>query len=104
MTVSRASWCGRRRGSGVTSGPIITRSVDCISPVGAQVAYGGGVQSANADCPGTLRVHGAGGGGGLTDAGAVFLRVVEPLVGLRRVTASMTGPYPGGMVAQAVCD
>jgi hypothetical protein len=28
VTVSRASWCGRRRASGVTSGPMITRSVD----------------------------------------------------------------------------
>ena len=27
VTVSRASWCGRRRGTGVTSGPMITRSV-----------------------------------------------------------------------------
>jgi hypothetical protein len=76
----------------------------CVDPIGAQVAYGGGSQSAQADCPGSTRVHGAGGGGGLTDLGPIFLSVVEPLAGLRRVHASMTGVYPGGMVAQAICD
>jgi hypothetical protein len=82
----------------------VTAWVICVDPIGAVVAYGGGTQSANADCPGTTLVHGAGGGGALTDQGPVFLRVVEPLPVLRRVTASMTGPYPGGMVAQAICD
>ncbi|HEU4423914.1 MAG TPA: hypothetical protein VFR67_15390 [Pilimelia sp.] len=111
LQLSRASgpldiWraTGREDADGFGGDWHVTAWVICVNPIGAQVAYGSGSQSANADCPGTTQVHGAGGGGGLSDAGPVFLRVVEPLPGLRRVTAAMTGPYPGGMVAQAVCD
>ena len=111
LQLSRASgpldiWraTGREDADGFSGDWHVTAWTICVNPIGAVVHYGGGSQTANADCPATALVHGAGGGGGLSDAGPVFLRVVEPLVGLRRVTASMTGPYPGGMVAQAVCD
>jgi hypothetical protein len=75
----------------------------CMNPIGAQVAGGTGSQAADADCPGSTRVHGAGGGGGLRDDGPVFVRTIEPLTGLRRVHVEMTGPYPVFMVAQAIC-
>ena len=57
-----------------------------------------------AGCTGVAKVHGVGGGGGLFDEGPVFVRTIEPLSGLTRVRVEMTGAYPGGMVAQAVCD
>ena len=38
VTVSRASWCVRRRGSGVIIGPIVTREV--ASATAASVTHG----------------------------------------------------------------
>jgi hypothetical protein len=49
-------------------------------------------------------VHGAGGGGGTVESGAVYLQSVVPSASLAIVTATMTGtPTGGGMVAQATC-
>jgi hypothetical protein len=50
------------------------------------------------------QVHGAGGGGGTVESGAVHLQSVVPSQNLNIVTATMTGtPTGGGMVAQATC-
>ena len=49
------------------------------------------------------RVHGAGGGGSLTDSGPYFLRAVIPSSNLSSVTTSMTGVPVGGTGIQAIC-
>lgn len=54
-------------------------------------------------CPGDTFVHGAGGGGSLTDPGPYFLQVIFLFNDLRRVHVVMTGEPDGGMVVQAVC-
>jgi hypothetical protein len=56
-----------------------------------------------ANCPRGFFVHGAGGGGRLTDPGPFFLQVVYPFNDLDKVEVAMTGVPNGGMVAQAVC-
>jgi hypothetical protein len=81
----------------------VTSHAICIKPPVGQVFYGSGSQTATASCPDDMLVHGAGGGGALTDLGPIFLRVIQPLPGLHQVYVAMNAPYPGGMVAQAVC-
>jgi hypothetical protein len=52
------------------------------------------------------RVHGAGGGGGLSDGGDAFLQYVIPSEDLRQVFVRLTQPLNpaiGGMVASATC-
>jgi hypothetical protein len=68
-----------------------------------QVAPG---DTATAFCPDVSKVHGPGGGGGLTDGGPVWLHSISPSPNLREVRVQMTGPlYPhiGGMVAHMTC-
>ena len=80
---------------------ICARPTMGITAVG-QVAPG---SEAEVSCS-NYRVHGPGGGGGLTDGGPVWLRKIYPTVDLRRVQVELTGPlYPsiGGMVANATC-
>lgn len=57
-----------------------------------------------ARCGDSTQVHGAGGGGSLTDSGPVFLHEVIPYAGSNgAVKVSMTGPPVGGVAAQALC-
>jgi hypothetical protein len=63
-------------------------------------------EKATHKCSGGTFVHGAGGGGGLSDGGPVFLRYIIPSETLTHVFARLTGPlFPsiGGMVASATC-
>jgi hypothetical protein len=54
-------------------------------------------------CSGTSRTHGAGGGGGLTDGGPVWLQKIYPNFALTRVDVAMTGYPQGGVVAHQTC-
>jgi hypothetical protein len=81
----------------------VTSHAICIKPPIGQAVYGSGSQTATANCSTTTLVHGVGGGGGLTDLGPIFLRVIQPLPGLHQVYVAMNAPYPGEMVAQAIC-
>ena len=84
LDISRAS---AHAVAGFTGDWHVTSWAIWIPSIGAQVSYGGGAQTANADCPGTTLVHGVGGGGGLNDDGPVFVRTIEPLAGLKRCTS-----------------
>ena len=55
----------------------------------------------NVFCPLGTRVHGAGGGGPLTDPGPIFLQAIEPSYTF--VSVQMSGLPTNGMVAQAIC-
>jgi hypothetical protein len=76
----------------------------CADPVPGQHVDGKVVNSADGvvSCA-TGKVHGAGGGGSITDSGPVFLQVVYPDSILKSVTTSMTGTPTDGMVVSAVC-
>jgi hypothetical protein len=57
-------------------------------------------------CPGDLRTHGPGGGGGLTDGGPSWLRAIHPHNGLGGITVALTAPLVpsiGGMAAHQTC-
>jgi hypothetical protein len=80
----------------------------CAEPANAIHAEGEVSQGASArsTCDGNSRVHGAGGGGGLTDGGPVWLRRIYPTGDLKTVTVDLTGPLVpsiGGMVAHHTC-
>src|SRR4029453_1930338 len=76
----------------------------CAQPQGqihASDTVAAGARTTNY-CSNGLYTHGAGGGGGLTDGGPVWLQEIYPHYDLRGVDVALTGPtYPsiGGVVA-----
>lgn len=86
----------------------LASSAVCAAPRNGIHAEGEIAQGSEASstCDGTSLVHGAGGGGGLTDGGPVWLQKVYPRHGLKAVDVALTGPLNpsiGGMVAHHTC-
>ena len=86
----------------------LTSQVICADRSGTLQAEGTVAAGAEAEhtCTQGRKVHGIGGGGGITDGGLVHLRKIYPLGDLSGVQVALTGtlfPSIGGMVASAVC-
>jgi len=94
-----------RMDTNFTAGWIMRAYAICVNPVPGQVSEGQirNASAAGVGCPDGTKVHGAGGGGGTGDAGAVYLQSVVPSSNLRTVTSTMTGVPTGEMIAQATC-
>ncbi len=106
LDIARAT--GREYHGGYVSTWSVTSYAICAkraANIHAENTGAPGEKASHKCSPGSF-VHGAGGGGGLTDGGPVFLRYIVPTETLSHVHARLTGPlYPsiGGMVASATC-
>jgi hypothetical protein len=106
LDISRAT--GREYAGGYVSTWAVTSYAICAkraANIHSEGTIGPG-EKASHKCAGGSLVHGAGGGGGLSDGGPVFLRYIVPTETLSHVHARLTGPLNasiGGMVASATC-
>jgi hypothetical protein len=106
LDIARAA--GRRAPNFTGSWWDVRSKVICAAPQGEIQAAGAVAPGATAtmSCPSGFKVHGPGGGGGLTDGGPAWLQKIVPRPGLDGVDVALTAPlYPsiGGIVAHSTC-
>ena len=92
-------------GGSAASWQVLTFAI-CAKPIADTVVASQvvtDVRSAAVKCPDGTVVHGAGGGGSVTDAGETYLQTLKPRSSLLRAKVKMTTAPAAGMVAQVVC-
>jgi len=103
LTIARVA--ARETAAGYSGDWAVSAHAVCILPIPGLRSVGQVVDGSTATvvCPAGTRVHGAGGGGSLSDVGPSFLQSIVPSSDLTSVRVTMTSAPPGGMVAQATC-